>query len=321
MNKVLRFLLPDWARPEHPILQYELAHPNQPAPRRTRFVQLLIIALMLGVPGYLYAAHIYVAPTQGHISDLAWRSLYFPTLLVQVVTAMTALSLGIGAVGQERSRHTWDYLRTTAAGASLTLRTRWIAILYRLRAPILAILLVRLILLVGILYDLTAFGGLYAEMLSKNITPALADWRIGLLVISLMMTVSLLLPLTMIAAAAAVGILISVAVKDRAYIITAQVILVLAQIALAAGALLAVSQALAGNVKLSDGALFTLFLGYSSFGDWGLLFAQLGSLGKIWALVPDGVFIGVGLTVLMLLQSAVTDGVLWLAVRLSERRE
>jgi len=177
MNKALRFLLPDWARPENPILQYELAHAKQPASRRRRrFVQLLLIALMLGVPGHLYATHIHDAPA-GSISDLAWRSLYFPTLLVQVATAVTALSLGIGSVGQERSRQTWDHLRATAVGASLTLRTRWIAILYRLRAPLLAILLVRLILLIAMLYDLAAFGGLYVEMLSRNATPTLG--RLG----------------------------------------------------------------------------------------------------------------------------------------------
>lgn len=320
MNKALRFLLPDWARPENPILQYELAHAKQPASRRRRFVQLLVIALMLGVPGHLYATHIHDAPA-GSISDLAWRSLYFPTLLVQVATAVTALSLGIGSVGQERSRQTWDHLRATAVGASLTLRTRWIAILYRLRAPLLAILLVRLILLIAMLYDLAAFGGLYVEMLSRNATPTLADWRIGWLVIALLMTVSLLLPFTMIAVSGGIGLLISVAVKDRVYIVMAQVTLVLAQAALAVGTHLAVSQVLRGSLRLSDGALFALFLGYSGLGDWGLLFAQLGSLGEIWALVPYGIFIGVGLMAWMLLQAAAADGILWLAGRLAESRE
>jgi len=149
MNKALRFLLPDWARPENPILQYELAHAKQPASRR---------------------------------------------------------------------------------------RT-------------------------------------------------LADWRIGWLVIALLMTVSLLLPFTMIAVSGGIGLLISVAVKDRVYIVMAQVTLVLAQAALAVGTHLAVSQVLRGSLRLSDGALFALFLGYSGLGDWGLLFAQLGSLGEIWALV------------------------------------
>lgn len=321
MKQVRRFLLPAWARPEHPILQYALAHSKQPASRRMRFAQLLLIALMFGVPGYLYAAYIHVSPTQDSISDLAWRGLYFPTLLAQAATAAAALSLGIGAVGQERSRHTWDPLRATAVGASLTLRTRWIAILYRLRAPILAILLARLILLAGILYDLAAFGGLYAAILSRNITPALVDWRIGLLAVSLIIAVNVLLPFTMIAAFAGFGILISVIVKDRAYILTARVMLVLAQIALAVGMLLAVSQVFRGSIELPDGLLFVLFLGYSSFGDWGLLFAQLGSLGEIWSLVPYGVFISVGLMFLTLIQSAVTDGILRLAVRLSDSRE
>ena len=91
MKQVRRFLLPDWARPEHLILQYELAHSKQPASRRMRFVQLLLIALMLGAPGYLYAAYIHVSPTQDGISDLAWRSLYFPTVLVQAATVAAGI--------------------------------------------------------------------------------------------------------------------------------------------------------------------------------------------------------------------------------------
>jgi hypothetical protein len=64
-----------------------------------------------------------------------------------------------------------------------------------------------------------------------------------------------------------------------------------------------------------------LFTAYSSFGDWGMLFLQLGSLGEIWTIVPYGIFIGIGIVIIMLIQSAMTDGILSLAVKLSEHRE
>ena len=41
--------------------------------------------------------------------------------------------------------------------------------------------------------------------------------------------------------------------------------------------------------------LIRLFFGYIAFGDWGLLLAQLGSLGEIWHRVPYGATIIVGL--------------------------
>lgn len=321
MRKFLDSLLPNWARPTHPILHYELAHLKQVDSRQERFIQLLIVALVLGLGGYVYASIIYVSPTKGSLTDLVWRTLYFPTLFVQIITTILALSFGISAVGQQRSNQTWDNLRATEVGAGLTLRTRWIAILYRLRAPILAILLVRIILIVGLLYDIIAFGGLYPEMLVKNINPAVDNATTGLVVLSFIMTASMLLPLTMIGMSAGIGILISVGIKNRAYSAILQIILTAGQVILTVGILVAITQYLLGHLELTNGALLALFAGYSSFGDWGLLFLQLGSVGEIWTVVPYGLFIGIGLVIVMLIQSMLTDGILALAVQLSESRE
>lgn len=321
MLRLLTSQLPEWARPDHPIMQYELAALKQTESRQTRFLKILVIALLLGLAGYLYATYIYVSPTQGNLSDLAFRTLYFPTLLVQMITSIVALSYGMGSIGGERSKLTWDNLRATEIGAEMTLRTRWIAILYRLRLPILAILLVRVILLVGVLYDITAFGGRYTEMLTQNITPIIPEPRIGLVMIALMMTANILVPLTMIASSVAIGILLSVAINNRAYSVTAQVILVFFQLMMTIGLLIAISQLLQGQLELSDGARFAVFMGYSSFGDWGLLLAHLGTAGEIWMLVPYGIFIGGALVGVMLVQAMINDGMIWLAVKLSESRE
>lgn len=321
MINFLSSQIPDWARPSHPILQYELSRLKTVGIWRTRVISLFVLMLILGLLGYVYATYIYESPTKGNITDFAWRALYFPTLFLQIITNILALSLGIGSIGQERSNKTWDNLRATENGAEFILRARWIAILYRLRGIIIAILLVRVVLVLGMLYDLTAFGGLYAEMLTANITPAVPSWHYGLIVIALLMTINLLLPLTMIASSAGIGILISVAIKDRAYSGTIQIILVFLQLAVTIGLIIGISQFLSGGLELPDEALFALFLAHSSFGDWGLLFAQLGSVGEIWAIVPYGILIGLGLVIIMLIQSAITDGMLSLAVRLSEGRE
>lgn len=321
MIKQLTRQIPDWAHPSHPILQYELSRLKETGSWHGKIVALFLLVLVLGLGGYLYATYIYQSPTKGNITDLAWRALYFPTLLVQIITAIASLSYGIESISKERSQNTWDNLRATESGAEFTLRARWIAILYRLRLPIMMILMVRIVLVIGMLSDIGAYSGLYPEMLTSNLTPPIPDWRIGLLVISLIMTLNILLPLTMIASSAGIGILISVAIKDRAYMVAIQVILTIFQILVTAGLLIALSQVLSGTLDLSDEALFALVLGYSSFGDWGLLFAQLGSVGEIWAIVPYGLLIGVALIGIMLLQSALTDGMLSLAVRLSENSE
>ena len=174
----------------------------------------------------------------------------FPTLCLQLITLIVALSLGAASVDAERSRKTWDNLRVTEGGAGMALRARWIGILYRLRVPIAAILLVRLVFSLGTLIDLTAFGGLYAEMLSANASPPLADWRLGLLLIAMTLTANIVLPLVMIASAAALGILLSVAVKERIYGAVMQLLLVVMQVVFVIAAAAGISQILQDSLGL-----------------------------------------------------------------------
>lgn len=312
--------LPEWAQPEHPILKYELSRLQQFGTWRTRFLQFLVVAVVLGIGGYVYANYIYQSSARGNITDLAWRTIYYPTLMIQVIVWIVALSLGVNSVGQERRKQTWDNLRATEVGAALTLRTRWVAILYRLRGAILAILLVRGVLLIGILYDLTAFRGGYLDMLTANITPEMPAW-IGVILLAIIMTVSLLLPITMIGFSAAVGVLLSVMMKNRTYVGTAQVIFTTIQIFAVIALLVGVSQFFQGTLEIPNSSALALVSGYSAFGDWGLLLMQLGSAGEIWLILPYGIFIGLGLLVLMLFQALLTDGLLGMAVRLSESRE
>jgi hypothetical protein len=215
MRKFLMTQLPEWARPSHPILQYELSDHKPIKSRLTRFIQILIITFLLGLGGYLYASIIYDSPDKGILTDLVWRSLYFPTLVLQVITSILALSFGIHSVGQKRSNRTWDKLRATEVGAELTLRTRWVSILYRLRAPIMALLLVRLVLLIGLLYDIITDGNTYPDMLTQNITPLVNNASIGLVMLVFNIVASMLLPITMIGASVGLGILISVSIKNR----------------------------------------------------------------------------------------------------------
>ena len=205
-------LLPYWARPEHPILQYELANLRLGGSRWKSIIQLLLLALLLGGGGYLYAGSTSTDTGAGNLADFIWRCLYFPSILVQTATVLSALAFGIGSVEIDRSRQTWDSLRVTEIGAGLTLRTRWVAIFYRLRAPILALLMARLFLVLGMIVDMTAFGGGYLRVLGSTLVDSGYSWWITLPMIALLMTANLLLPLTTVGAASALGILISVAI-------------------------------------------------------------------------------------------------------------
>lgn len=213
MTKLFDWLLPQWAK--NPLLDYELSNPRTSESRRGFLLQLLALASLLAGAATILGTTTGVLENSRNISTLAWQSLYFPTLLLQVLTMVAAFTLGATTFDAQRRHKTWDDLRVTEIGAGLALRARWIGILYRLRAPITAILLVRLLLALGTLIDMAAFGGSYAKILSAGAIPPLTDWRIRLLLIALNMTASALLTLLMIASFAALGILINVAIRDR----------------------------------------------------------------------------------------------------------
>ena len=317
----LRSLLPARALlpVRNPLLRYELAK-SQGRRAGGRFaLQLTALILLLGLAAALYAAAFEVGDG-ANLSARLWQAMYFPALTLQVITLMLALLLGAAAVDAERSRKTWDKLRATEAGAGLALRARWLGILYRLRAPIAVILLLRLLLALAALIELTAFGGHYTKMLSAAATPPLDDWRVGLLLIALSLTLSLAQPLVMIAAAAALGLFLSVTVKARVYATALQVALVALLAAFVLLASAGAADILEGRLIMPDAAQFGVVLAYSSFGDWGLLLAQLGRLGAVWRVVPAGIFIGPALAALLLLQAFIADGLMSLAERVSERR-
>ncbi len=303
----------------NPLLGYELAKAQRRRAGAGIALQLTALILLLALAAALYAAAFNVGDA-GYLSARLWESLYFPALALQIVTFILALALGAAAIDAERSRKTWDKLRATEAGASLALRARWLGILYRLRAPIAVILLLRLLLALAALIELSAFGGHYLNMLSAGASPPLGDWRAGLLLIALSLTLSLAQPLAMIGSAAALGLFLSATVVERVYGAALQIALVAL---LAAFVLLASAGAgaiLAGRLIMSDAAQFAVILVYSSYGDWGLLLAQLGSLGALWRVVPAGAFIGPAMTALLLLQALFADGLMSLAERVSERR-
>ncbi len=319
MPSVWNWLLPEWAQPNHPLLQYELAQTRGKGGRIGLKLQLVLLSLLIGGSALLYAAATRSPQSAANLTGVFWRSVYYPALVLQVITMIMAFALGAAAVGGQRSRKTWDHLRVTEFGAGVALRARWAGILYRLRAPILLILLIRLILVGGIVYDLTAFGGLYPAMLGAQATPPL-PWRLDLLLIALAVLVNLLLPLAAIATVAALGILISVAVKERVYAAIIQILVVVAQLIASLAGALAIAQTIARDAPGADDWSYALFFGYSAFGDLGLLLAQLGSLGEVWNRVPNGATIIVCLMVILVALGAAADGIMWLAGGLSESR-
>ena len=300
--------------------------------RAGRFVRALLVVLVLvglAVGGYAAATELFSQPPGQNLTNIAVNVVLYPMLVIQVGLSLAALGLTISAVSEERSRLTWDNLRATPGGAGLVLRTRWAAVFYRLRGLLGLIVGVRLLLIVGVLYDLTAFQGRYLDLLVGSIEPSLpaalgpVPLAVPLvaLLLSMFLAAALLLPFTSVAFNAAAGLLLSTLLRQRIYTSVVQFLIFMLRVA-AVGALVWLVLGFQDNVQLLPAWQAWLgFLSFSVFADWGLMLLELGFMGELWALVPYGVFIPPLLLVYVLVQAFLAKVLLGWAVRTGQSRE
>jgi hypothetical protein len=320
--------LPAWARLEHPALRYGLGK-TRALPKRAQYLRALMyimVILALGAAGYLASTRMLGVEISGplreqpaqHATETLLAVVFWPVLAVQVLTRLGVLAMTVNTVNAEKRRQTWDSLRATEHGAELTLRARWAAIFYRLKGLIGLLMLVRVALIIGILVDLTAFRGGYLDRLINGVVPEV-PLIVSVVLLAFLMTSSLLLPLTGIGLDAALGLLVSVVVNQRVYTAMFQIFFIFLRLALVIGLFIAMHQFVNGELKLSDEVAWLLVIGFAATGDWALSLLNLSFYGELWAIIPYGIFIGLGLLIFALIQAVVTDGILAYAVRRAER--
>ena len=312
---------PAWARADHPVLRYELGKvgPVSARGRRMRWLGLLLLALLFLAGGYVVATGGLQHPPGQSLTENVHAVLYWPLLTLQLLTGVLAMTLTANAVGDEMRRQHWDSLRATAHGAELALRARWAAAFYRLRPALVVIIALRVLLVLGILYDLTAFSGRYLNFL-LNGSPFDVPLALGVLLLSLFMTAALLLPITSVGLDAALGLLLSTFVRQRTYSTLLQIFMILLRVAMVAGLAQAMTQFIYGLVELTSAGSLALVAGYGALGDSGLAYLNLGLFGDLWSKAPWGILACVGLLLFALLQALLTDWLVTLSVRRAERR-
>ncbi len=320
MLERLGMQLPDWARVSHPLVRYEIGA-AQSISRRRRLLQVAGATMLLTLlfsTGYLIATRFLQDVPGQNVTESLSAILFWPTLSLQVLLQIAALALTVNTVSEQKRRQTWDNLRATEGGTRLLLRARWVAVYYRL-SPLLALtLLVRAVLIVGILYDLTAFQGRYIDLLVNNITPDVSP-LVGVCLLAFVMSASLLLPLTGMGMDAAMGLLVSALVQGRVYSILVQIVLVILRLLLLAMLLIAVTQFTLGTLPLDSAPAWLLMGGFGAMGDWGLSFLHLSFFSEIWATIPFSILLGLALMGFALVQSAFSEWLLAFAIRRAEQ--
>jgi hypothetical protein len=316
--------VPDWAKRENPLLRYEIVR-NQPQDSaRARVMRMggwVILLAFLLLLGYAITTNGFQRSLQMPYTLDIWRMLFYPVLILQVILRVAGLSMGVNAVGDERRRQTWDNLRSTEKGTEISLRTRWISVLfYRLRGLLVSVMLARIVLAVAILYELTAFQGQYLDILSNRSIPSV-PLEVGVILLAGLMTAVVLMPITATGVDIALGLLISSSVRNRAFSAILQILVIIFRVGTTVILLMLMQQFQSQAFVLDSASSWFLVSGFAVFGDWGLTLTQLSKTGELWASVPYSVFIGGVLLLATLLQVLLTSGMLALAVRLAERNE
>ncbi|MCS7071355.1 MAG: hypothetical protein NZM00_07610 [Anaerolinea sp.] len=319
IQRLLFAQLPAWARPDHPAVRYQRG--DRPQTRRARLLRALGEVLaggLLLLIGYLAATRLFTVPAGQNVVESINAILYFPLLALHLLARVLAVALTSGTIADEIRRQNWDNLRATEHGAELTLRARWVVVFLRLNIILTAAIVARLLLIGLVLYDLTAFQGRYIDLLINGITPEVTVVP-AILLLALLLTASVLLPVTGVGLDAALGLLIATAAHSRGASVLLQGLFVLARAGIALLLTLLTTQFLAGELAASDIWAWLLMAGQGALADGGLAFLYLGRFGEIWAIVPYGIFLGPALVLFALMQSFLADRILALAIRRAQR--
>jgi hypothetical protein len=286
MSRRLLFQLPAWGQPAHPVLRYLLQRSRPPETRWRRLARLGLQAATVAIVvllGYQVATGFGAQPARSLHAILYW-----PLVLLSVLVGLAALMLTGSAISLEKARGTWDSLRITSHGAGLVFQARWVSVFYTLRGPLGVLFLARLVFALAILIDLAQyFRGRYLDLLLSGITPTVSV-PVGAALLAATMTAAILQPLVAVGLDAAVGLLVSVMVREPRYDILVRTAL---------------------GPWMTTAGVWMAILFQSMVGDQGLRLLTLEESGPLWADVHYGILIGPALLVLTLFQA-------WLAGRM-----
>ncbi len=317
--------LPDFARPDNPVMRYALQRSSR-ATRRTQIIRLVATVLLLA---FVLILGWQIATDLGRTSlsapsfiDKIFLILFWPLVLLQIVMRLFALGSGSNVIPSETQHGTWDTLKVTTDGAVLAMKTRWAAVFYRLRILLVVLLVTRILFIIGALVDLASFQGRYLDLLlsgtkpfgSPNV-PSDVSVVLGILTMSMMMAGCLLAPFTTVAFDAGLGMLIGTLSRGRLMSILGQFTLGLIRILITAYVLFIGAAALSlGPIRLtvftpadnSLAAWLGAFFGIAE-GDLGLTLLHLPHVQQLWADIDYGVLVGIAFLGYTLLQAALAN--------------
>src|SRR5689334_23156437 len=104
--------LPDFARPDHPIMRYTILREGRRQTRRAQLARIVLgamLLLLLLVPGYQIATDVgRTTLDTANLIGKIYLILYWPLVIVQIVMRIFAISSTSGVIAAEVQHGTWD---------------------------------------------------------------------------------------------------------------------------------------------------------------------------------------------------------------------
>jgi hypothetical protein len=317
--------LPDWARPDDPVLRYSLRREQRPRALLRwlwRLSAALVVAALLAMSLLAYDLH---APLGMREQDgsVLHTVLYFPLLIMQWATLIIAMLSASNVVTNERQRGTWEDLKITSHGPEKIVRAQWAAVFYQMRWALILLTAMRLVFAGLMVADLTDYQGYRLDLYISGITPEVSP-EVALILLAALMTAALLQFPVLVGLNAAVGLLLSAAFRRRGVASLARLV---AFLVVAGGLMfcLSVGQGVLDSAytyeRMSRPTRWVGLLLAGAFGDQGLRFMDLQTFLQTWADVDFGVLLGAALLAMVVIEIMLTHALLALAVRLASRPE
>ncbi len=309
--------LPDFAQPTHPFMRYMLLRQNRRVTRRLQIARAVVIVVVMGgliATGWQIATNLGRTPIDVSAPlGQVFLVLYWPLVFVQLLMRLSALGSTSGVIASEMENGTWETLKITTNGAILTMKTRWAAVFYRLSILLGLMTAVRIVFIIAALLDLMRFQGDHIYLLLSGTTPfgqipKDATIFVGIVIMAMMMTATLLAPFTAVAFDAGLGMLLGTVARGRLAGTLGQLALMLARVLITIIVMGLGSVAIFGTLPLvnfGDSAVTPLaaaFLGIAE-GDLGLSMLHLPYVLRLWADHEYGVLVGIAILGYVLLQA------------------
>jgi len=343
-TSIIARYLPISARPEPTILHYVLLRATRQQHRIARglsFLSAIASVIILLTIGY------WLSTLSGHRTlldsfnplDTLYLVVFWPLAAIQIGTRLAALVTTASIASSEIRRGTWETLRSTTNGAASTVRMHFLAVFYRLRPLLIGLLALRVLFIVGMLINFTAFNGSYLDnMIGGTLpfdiagVPAFVRTGAAVLLLAFGMVACVLLPFSALAFDAALGTLLSTYARRNWLGILIQTALLFGRLLLSMLALWIGALAIFGSDQVLSvpgahlaptvssnlirwvGALFGL-----AEGDWGLTFVHQAHTQVLWTDVRDGILINGAVLIYALGQLALAARILNFAIRRAER--